>query len=135
MPDRLPDWETRFVAWLAEIAERPHVYGEHDCMVGLVAGASVALTGIDPGAAHRGKYHSRAGARAYIHSLGYRGNASLLDGEFTRKPMLKAMRGDVVLDHKGIPAIVIGGEAVQIGDHGLVRIPRAEWGHKRAWSL
>lgn len=135
MSDRLPDWEPRFVAWLTDIAEVPHAYGEHDCMVGLVAGASLALTGIDLGAEHRGKYHTRAEAHAYLHRLGHRGNVALLNSLFAHKPVLKAMRGDLIVDHKGVPGCVIGAHAVMIGDHGLVRIPRAAWGKKRAWSI
>lgn len=133
---RLPDWERRLSAYLASVTARPHVYGEHDCLLHCAAVVE-ALTGVDLGAEHRGKYHDEAGAKAYLESLGYASPAHLIDAHLSAKARLKAGRGDVILDDEGVPGGCIGGEALMVGmkdgDEGLVRVPRARW--VRAWAV
>ena len=136
MVSGLKDWEARLAAYLTEAATRPHAYGEHDCLLH-VASAVEAVTGVDHGAEHRGRYSTEEEAKAYLRSLGFRMAKTLLDSLFTEKPVARAGRGDIVIDAEGIPGICIGGDALMVGAEpgreGFVRVPRAQW--VRAWAV
>lgn len=129
---RLPDWEPRLSAYLASVADKAYAFGRHDCLL-FVAGAVRAVTGHDPGRGHRGKYSTEAGAVRYLKRLGFDSPSDLLDSMFERRTRAFAMRGDIALDREGIPGIVIGSEALMIGDGGVVRVPRSDW--QRAWAV
>lgn len=132
---RRPDWEPRLAAYLAAAANRPHVYGGHDCMIHFAA-AVKAVTGKDFGRGHRGKYKSAASAARYLKSLGFASPAEMIDSLLPEKPVARAGRGDIVLDDEGIPGVCIGGEALMVGmqdgAEGFVRVPRARW--RKAWT-
>lgn len=133
---RRPDWEPHLVAYLAAANHKPHRYGHHDCMI-FAAGAVKALTGRDPARGHRGKYSSAATARRYLASLGFDSVEAMIDRILPEKPVLRAQRGDIVLDEEGMPGVCIGGEALFVGtkngEEGLVRVPRAKW--RKAWAV
>lgn len=138
---RLCDWEARLHDHVAAAFERPHAYGPHDCMVGTVGGCVEAVTGVDIGRAHRGKYRSAASATRYLRSLGFDSPEALLDVLLEQKAIGFAQRGDLALVPGNalpgmpvgwaIPAVVYGEYALAIGSDGerggLHRVPRGEW--------
>jgi hypothetical protein len=135
-PHRRSDWPQRLASYLAGAADRPHVYGRHDCLLH-IANAVEALTGRDYAEGQRGKYRSAAGASRYLRSLGFGTPEDLLDSLFPETPVAFAQRGDIVMGEDGIPGLCIGGEAAFVGDEdgrdGLVIVPRAEW--RKAWKV
>ena len=135
---RRPDWQRRLSAWLKANAARRHVYGRHDCMVGLAAGVIKAVTGKDPARGHRGKYRSKRAAALYLkRTFGVESPATLLDALLPARPVMKARRGDLVAGEDGIPAVCLGGRAAMIGAdgarEGLVTMPRRHW--VRSWGV
>jgi hypothetical protein len=142
-PRRRGDWETRLAAWLASVAQRPHAYGSHDCIMASLA-AVRAVTGRDYGRGHRRRYGDAEEARAYLAALGFASPAAAMDSLLPRKAPAFAQRGDIVLVRRSspllaerlpwhVPAVCIGGEAVWPGEAGLVSVPRSEW--LRAWRV
>lgn len=133
---RRPDWEARLAAYLSTVAEQPHSYGKHDCML-FPAGAVRAMTGKDYARGHRGKYRSVASSVRYLRSLGFDSQEAMLDSLFDEKPPAFAQRGDIVLDLEGIPGVCIGGDALFVGAEGsregLVRQPRSAW--RKAYAV
>lgn len=136
---RLPDWEQRLHEAVTANLTRPHVYGEHDCLL-WPAAVIEALTGEDLGKKHRGKYDSHAKAYRHLGKMGFDSPTALLDSLFDEKPIGFAGRGDVVLVHTESgdnPGIVMGGFALVVGEQGtqegLIRAPRALW--LKAWAI
>lgn len=133
---RLPDWEPRLTAYLAEVAARPHEYGRHDCLL-FVAGAVKAQTGTDFARGHRGKYSSAATAARYLKRLGFDSPALMVEANLPPKSVWFAQRGDIVADQDGVPGVCVGGEALFVGmeegREGLVRLPRTAW--TRVWAV
>ena len=130
---RLADWEPRLNAFVAEVRERPHVYGEHDCLL-FIGGAVEALTGEDLWREHVGRYSDKAGARAYLRSLGHVSPGRYLDSLFRTIPAAFAQRGDVVISHR-IPGLYMAGTALFVGDGGLLEKPREMWTRTHAWAV
>jgi hypothetical protein len=129
---RLPDWEKRLNALVAETRRRPHAFGQWDCL--LWSGAVVeAVTGQDHWRAHVGKYKSQVGAYRYLKKLGAKSPQEYLDSLFPVKPAAFAMRGDLVLASDGIPAVCMGAFALSVSDEGMVRVPRSDW--QGAWNV
>lgn len=121
MSARLPDWDTRFTAYLAQAAVTVREGREQFCAL-LGAGAVEAVTGDNPAAAFRGRYSEVAAALE-----------ATIDGLFAVKPAAFAQRGDLAW-HDGCVGVVIGGEALFVGEHdGFVRIARREW--EKAWAV
>jgi hypothetical protein len=126
---RLPDWEARLCAYLAEVEARPYEWGQHDCAM-FGAGVVLATTGHDFGAVWRGKYTSAASVAKMLRRRGFEG----IEGPFTQalgEPVapLLCRRGDVVSDgksigllwHAGGPvALFVGAEGER---EGLVSMP------------
>lgn len=132
---RLADWEERLSAYIASAADRPHVYGEHDCFLHCMA-AVEAVTGEDHAAPFRGRYANAAEGAALLREDGTGTLLRFLDKRFARKPIGKAGRGDIVMVGKSI-GVCMGAQAVFVGEEGeregLVTIPRGQWG--RAWAV
>lgn len=143
---RRHDWPERLADYLASVHEKPHHYGQHDCLL-FPAGAVKAVTGHDFGRGHRRKYKSQATAVRHLKGMGFDSPEALLDSLFEETPVGFAQRGDLALvpgdelpgGEMGwaIPAVVYGAEAAVINDsgerEGLVRIPRAQW--VKAWKV
>lgn len=132
---RLPDWEERFAALLAEARDRPHAYGGHDCLL-FCAAVVEAITGTDWGSEHRGRYRTEAGSTRYLRRLGFDSAEAMIDSLLPERPVAFARRGDLVLAG-GIPGACVGGTALFVGQEedraGLVREPRAAWA--KAWAV
>jgi hypothetical protein len=121
MAGRLPDWETRFVAYLgaARAAVRE---GRDDYCALFASGAVEAVTGTNPADAFRGRY------REVADNL-----EAVVSGLFAEIAPGVAQRGDIAW-HDGSVGVVIGGEALFIGDHNdFERVPRHLW--ERAWTV
>jgi hypothetical protein len=136
MTGRVPDWENALSRYLLRVRDRPHKYGEHDCML-FVAGAVKALTGRDPAKGHRRKYRSEKTAASYLLKLGFKTPAAMVNAHLKPKSLAFAQRGDVVADREGTPGICMGDFAFFVGrageQEGLVRKPLSDL--KKAWAV
>jgi hypothetical protein len=132
----LPDWPERLAACVAANMARPYEPAQHDCLL-WPATAVEAVTGVDLGLKHRGKYDSTAKAYRYLQRLGFDSPAALLDSLFEQKAAGFAQRGDLVLTEDGIPGLCMGAFALAPGETdgavGLVRKPRAMF--VKAWKV
>lgn len=124
MSDRLQDWEARFVAYLTE-ANAAALAGDGDYCALFACGAVEAVTGDDPADGFRGRF---AEVRDNLEAT--------IDDLFSEIPLALAQRGDLAW-HDGSVGVVIGGEALFIGEvvgvPGLVRIARRDW--VKAWGV
>ncbi len=132
MTARLPDWEARLSAYIAERAEMPFQWGVNDCAL-FGAGAVHALTGEDFGKPWRGKYSTEAGAAKALKRRGFDDVA----GPFTQalgEPVAAAFarRGDIVSDGANLGVMWAPG-ALFVGEAGLVRQPFVTL--VRAWRV
>jgi hypothetical protein len=129
---RLPDWEARLSAYIAERAEMPFQWGVNDCAL-FAAGAVQALTGEDFGKPWRGKYSTEAGAAKALKRRGFEDVA----GPFTQAlgdPFAAAFarRGDIVSDGTNLGVMWVGG-ALFAAEAGLVRALAADLG--QCWRV
>lgn len=130
--ERLPDWEARLNALIAERRKEPFRWGAHDCAL---FGADVvhALTGKDFGEPFRGKYSDAEGAALALRQYGAGTVLRTFDRHLKRVHPAQARRGDVVRLGKseiaptGSIGVCIGGDALFVSDMGLERRPRSEW--------
>jgi len=132
---RRPDWESRLAAYLAGEHGQPFAWGSRDCVL-FAAGAIEALTGEDPAAEVRGRYATRIGALRRMKAEGAKEVGDLLDARLPRVAVGHARRGDLVLaENAGTLAlgVVIGRDAVFVGESGLVRLPIGSW--QAAWAV
>jgi hypothetical protein len=136
--NRLVDWSERLNAYLLSARRRPHVYGDHDCLLHPAA-AVEAVTGDDLGEQHRGRYRSQASAVRHLKALGFASPKDLLSALFEEVPVGFAQRGDLVLtpaNEEGeweLPGVCIGAVALCVSAAGLVREPRERW--LKAWKV
>ena len=93
---RKETWAADLTAYLATIASRPLVPGEHDCAL-FAAGAVEAMTGVDLAAEWRGTYDSLPKGMRRLKSAGHPDLASLLASLLPEVPPAQAHPGDVVL--------------------------------------
>lgn len=135
MTSRKPDWETALSEFIGDCADKPFVYGEHDCAM-FAANAVVAVTGTDPIPKFRGKYSTQTGSIKALKRYGAGTLESTIDSKFEVKPASNAIRGDLAF-YEGSVGVVMGGFAVFVGENdkkpGLVKVPRADW--EKAWSV
>jgi hypothetical protein len=118
---RLPDWDSRFTAYLAEARANVRAGLEDYCAL-FAAGAVEAVTGENPAAAFRGRYREVADKLEHV-----------IDGLFAEIAPGVAGRGDLAW-FNGSVGVVIGGEALFVGtDRDFVRVARHEW--SRAWQV
>ncbi|WP_413061938.1 DUF6950 family protein [Sphingomonas carotinifaciens] len=129
--NRLPDWEPRLADYLASVLHAPHAYGSHDCALH-GANAVLAVTGVDRGAAFRGRYTTEIGAARALKKHGAGTLEATFDAQLPMIPPALAQRGDLVLA-QGAIGVCVGGEAMFAGAAGLERIGRAQW--TRAWRV
>jgi hypothetical protein len=132
---RLIDWEPRLSSYLAEVRDKPHEYGEHDCALHGANGV-LAVQGVDHGAPFRGKYDSEKGAARALRRYGAGTVEATFDAHLPEIPVAFAQRGDLVMSDGAI-GICLGGDAAFVGEigtrQGLVRIPRSDW--QKAWAV
>jgi hypothetical protein len=123
---RLPDWQLRLAAYMAQRQAEPFAWGQQDCAL-FAAGAVLAITGHDPAADLRGSY---AGAREALAVVADRGGLEAIATAALGPPInpRRAAVGDVVLvagAHGALLAVCNGTHALAPGDSGLVPMPMA----------
>lgn len=134
---RLPDWPER----LAEIVEArrhtPFAWGAHDCIT-FAADVTLALTGRDVWAAHRGTYGTEVEAERVVGPAGLEAFVARLmaDAGAAEVAVAEAQRGDWVLITVGnmpMVGVVLGGVIAAPGQDGLafLRLRRVS----RAWGV
>lgn len=132
---RLPDWEDRLAAFLAERRDMPFAWGSNDCALFATACAA-AITGEDRAASFRGRYDTREGAALALREIGAGTLVKTMDALFVVKPVGMAGRGDLVMA-RGAIGVCIGRSAMFVGEEGeragLVTVPRSEW--QKAWAV
>ena len=140
---RLPDWEDRLSALVAENMDRPFEWGRHDCAL-WATGAAAELTGEDRAAIYRGAYSTRNGSAKALRQHGKGTLLRTLDSLYPRKAVWKAGRGDLVW-FTGSVGVCMGAFALFVGEEriaekagavmreGLVQVPRALW--TKAWAV
>jgi hypothetical protein len=130
---RLPDWEHRLFAFIAEHRDRPFQWGSWDCALFATACAA-EITGEDRAAAFRDRYSDKAGAMQALRDVGSGTLLRTLDSLYPRKAMPFAGRGDLVW-FKGCVGVCLGADTMFIeeGESGLTPIPRALC--SKAWSV
>lgn len=133
---RLPDWEQRLHDFLVDHADVQFGWGAKDCAL-FGADAVFALTGVDHGAAFRGKYDDAAGAAQALKTFGGGTILRTFDQFLPRVRAAFAQRGDLaMIGGRGITGsvgLIIGSDAVFVTDLGLTRHPRAAW--LRCWKV
>lgn len=136
---RLPDWQKRLNAFIAENAERPFSWGEWDCAL-FACGAVLEMTGRHPAPEFIGAYDSQRGAAEALRRLGAGTLDATFDAHFESKPPSFAQRGDLVMAHGAIGvcmgsfALFVGGlETPEASAEGLFRVSRSEF--TRAWAV
>lgn len=133
--ERLPDWEDRLNGWIADCSDAYFQWGKLDCLM-FVAGGIEAVTGVDHGEPHRGKYRTATGAMKHLKTLGFDSAEDFLNANFPACPPALAQRGDIVLS-EDCAGICVGPEALFIGEDdgapGLIRKPFAAW--TAAWKI
>lgn len=123
--ERLPDWETRLSAYLADARPRVQAREQNLCAL-FAAGAVEAVTGTDPAKPFRRKYAATA-----------KRLEAAMDELTAARPAALARRGDLAW-HGGSVGVVVGSEAVFVGETpagapDLVRVHRRDW--EKAWSV
>lgn len=135
---RKPDWPKHFMAELQAAAERPFVWGEHDCAL-FACNMVRAMTGSDPAEVFRGVYSTQTGAYRLIASYG--GMAALAESvarDFGCQEVRPSMaqRGDVCVVDLGPDGNALGicaGERVAVASLlGIAFLPMKHV--TRAWA-
>lgn len=92
---RRPDWQRQLITTLEAARVRPFVWGELDCCL-FVADCCVAVCGVDPAAAYRGRYTTAIGSQRVL-TKEHGSIAAVLDAHFQRIAPELAQRGDPVV--------------------------------------
>lgn len=123
MTARLPDWETRLSAYLANASAEVGEAREFYCGL-FPAGAVEAVTGENPARELQGRLGTAA-----------KRLSAIADRLFLQVPVGLAQRGDLAW-YENTLGVVIGGDALFVTagpDPELQRVPRALW--QKAWSV
>ena len=143
----MPDWEARWIAWLAGARARPHDWATWSC-AHFAADNVLTLTGADPLGVLRGRWSDEDSANALLKTLGglaQATNDALEAVGFKACPRVYAQRGDLVLfvaPHRvtkepvELLAVVNGSRALvpsQLGAGGLVELKMSK--AYRAWGI
>lgn len=140
---RLRDWEALLGAYLTEARAREFAWGSNDCAL-FACGAAAAITGEDKAAEYRGTYSTRKGSAAALRRLGKGTLIATLNDLYPRKPVSRALRGDLVWFRASVGVCLSGdaafvSEARLLRDSGarsaghLVLVPRRLW--TKAWAV
>lgn len=94
--ERLPDWEERWLAFVADAYGSQCIWGEDDCM--LMIGRNIeALTGEDWYTEHLGKYSTEMGAFKHLAGMGSKTPGEHMGKLLPAVPVARAKRGDIML--------------------------------------
>lgn len=129
--ERISNWEESLYNYILSKRHQPFEYGSNDCCM-FAAGATQAITGIDPMSEFRGKYKSLATSVRALKEIGAGDLESTMDSKFPEIPVSSAKRGDIAF-FDGSLGVVMGLFAWFISEDGLERIPRDMW--DKCWSV
>lgn len=90
---RHPDWALQLSNTIKAASERPFSWGEFDCCI-FAADCAVAVCGVDPAEAYRGKYKTETSAKRVV-AKGHGSVEAILDAYFNRVNPAFAQRGDL----------------------------------------
>lgn len=123
---RLPDWKPRLVAYMRDTQiERRHATTEPDCAL-FVAGAVLAMTGIDPAAAWRDRYPTVAAGQKLLRREGFADHVDLVASRLPEIPPALAQVGDIAVieaDRLDCLGIVQGPRIYVLGHTGVSTVP------------
>jgi len=127
---RLPDWNQRLAAYVAECGRRPFEPGAHDCAL-FAAGAVEAMTGEDPAAEFRGRYASLAEGLRALREAGIEDHVAAAAAALPEIAVRDARPGDLaaVRTPEGLALGVVQGPRVYVARAagvGLAPIDMAE---------
>lgn len=141
---RLHDWPTRLLAVIESARSVPFAWGGSDCCL-FACDCILAMTGVDPAACFRGRYHTKSGARRSLKAYAGAGLEAVVE-RITRErampevPPRMAQRGDVLLitapecpPERLALAICCGACIAAQGAAGLIFVPFARG--LRAWRV
>lgn len=124
---RLPDWKARLTAYLTQAAPRPYCLGQHDCAL-FAAGGVQAVTGLDPAAAWRGTYATKAAGLTALRRAGHADHIAATAAALPEIHPALAAPGDIaVVTDGGAGALgIVQGEMVYVlREDGLGLVPRS----------
>lgn len=134
---RMPDWPERLAEMVEARRHAPFAWGRHDCIT-FAADATLAMTGRDVWAAHRGSYATEAEAEGVVGPAGLEAFVAglMADAGATEVQVIEAQRGDWVLITVGnmpMVGVVVGGRIAAPGNDGLAFLPLRR--ASRAWAI
>lgn len=110
---RTPGWRDRLNKVLLLEPGKKFAWGTHDCALGLVVPAVLAMTGQDLGADFRGKYADAEGAKAALATAGFADLGAMAAKYFPEIKPHEAHIGDLAVIASG--GSVTGGLGVGLG--------------------
>lgn len=126
---RKHDWPEQLARHIAEHRNTPFAWGKHDCCL-FAADGVLAMTGVDPMAAFRGKYFDQVSAAQALRDIGDGTLAETVTGILGTPVSVKlARRGDVVMTRTATgPAagLCAGISSWFAGPDGLTVVPTAK---------
>lgn len=121
---RLPNWERRLAAYLAEPGNDNFEYGVQDCAL-FGCGAVMAMTGHHPAPQFVGAYDDLRGAAEALQRLGAGTLVKTFSATFEQKHTGFAQRGDLVFA-EGAIGVCMGKDGVFLTEtEGFARRPRS----------
>ena len=121
---RLPGWRARLAETLVTDPTKRFAWGTHDCFLGLIVPAVIALIGEDVGVPYRGKYETEAGAKAVLKGIGFADLAEAFAAHFPEIPVAQAHIGDIAAIPTEIEGDIFGvGLGVVTGERITVLTP------------
>lgn len=134
---RHPDWPERLAEVIAARRDTPFAWGAQDCIT-FAADVSLALTGRDLWAAHRGTYATEAEAERVVGPDGLAAFVARLMAEagVPEIGVVEAQRGDwalIMVGNMPLVGVVLDARVAAPGNDGLAFVPvrRAV----RAWAV
>jgi len=114
---RKEDWRRRLGDYVRQVRAIQYAFGTQDCWL-FVAGAVDAMTGIDHGARHRGRYKTARGALGIMRRAGAADMAEFAGLHFEPVAPVAAQIGDVMAiptdDAFGFSLGILNGERVLV---------------------
>lgn len=134
---RQPDWPERLTEVVEARRHTPFAWGAHDCIT-FAADVTLALTGRDVWAAHRGTYGTEAEAERVVGPAGLEAFVARLMSDAGAVPIevVEAHRGDwalITVGNMPMVGVVVGGLIAAPGQDGLAFVPLRR--ATRAWAI